>query len=162
MPIFFIKFIIWIVRLLFSFSCYLTEIYFQSYLKIFRHCCSYIDFLLKISDLFMSLWKFQKLDHSKYRECYILFEPELCVDSDFPGFKSFMITPKKYKLPKHSSWLRKFYIRKSTWGCGIAVITTAKIHLTKPKLIFIQVQPLILACERLVMVRISDNGAGWK
>ena len=46
----------------------------------------------------MSLWKFQKLDHSKYKECYILFEPELCVDSDFAGFKSFMITQKKYKL----------------------------------------------------------------
>ena len=91
--------------LLFGFSCYLVHKCFQSYIKIFKRCCCDEDFLVKIPYSFMFLSTFLKFDHSKYNCCYIPLEPEFCVDFDFPGFKSLMITHKKYKLPKHSHWL---------------------------------------------------------
>ena len=64
----FSQIIIWRVRLLFNFSCYLVHMYFQSYLKIFKHCCCcYVDALPKIPYLFMFLGKFQKFDQTKFK-----------------------------------------------------------------------------------------------
>ena len=52
-----------------------------------------------------------KAYHSKYNSCYIPLEPGFCLDSDFLGFKSLMITHKKYNLPKHSHRLRTELIK---------------------------------------------------
>ena len=54
-----------------------------------------VDFLVKIPSFFMFLRKFLKFDHSKYKGCYIPLEPEFCLDSDFPGFRSLITTHKK-------------------------------------------------------------------
>ena len=49
------------------------------------------------------------------------------------------------------------------WWCrGVVVITAAQIHSTKPNSDSAQVQTLLAACRRFAMVRISDNGPGWK
>ena len=40
---------------------------------------------------------------------------------------------------------------------GVVVITIAQLHPTKS-----QVQILLAACRRFAMVRINDNGPGWK
>ena len=45
---------------------------------------------------------------------------------------------------------------------GVVVITTAQLHSTKPELRFCAGSNLLAACRRFVMVRISDNGPGWK
>ena len=45
---------------------------------------------------------------------------------------------------------------------GVVVITTPQLHSTKPELRFCVVQTLLPACRRSAMVRISDNGPGWK
>ena len=48
----------------------------------------------------------------KYKySCYIPLEPGFCLDSDFLGFKSLIITHKKYNLPKHSHRLRTELIK---------------------------------------------------
>ena len=97
------KFIISVVRLLFSLSCYFVHICFQGYLKIFKHCCCcYEDFFVKIPYFSMFLWKFVKFDHSKYRGCYIPLKPEFYVDFDFPVPKSLLINaPKAFKLVEY-------------------------------------------------------------
>ena len=58
----------------------------------------------------MFLWKFLKLDHSKYGGCYIPLEPDFYEDFDFPGSKSLMITQKKYISPQniHIGWILNF------------------------------------------------------
>ena len=57
------------------------------------------------------LFFLHKTYHSKYNSCYIPLEPGFCLDSDFLGFKSLMITHKKYNLPKHSHRLRSELIK---------------------------------------------------
>ena len=49
------------------------------------------------------------------------------------------------------------------WRSGVVVIFTAQLYSTKPELSFcVQVQILIAAYQRSEMVRMSDNGPGWK
>ena len=101
MPMSLSQFIIWIVRLLFSFSCYLGHIHFQSYFTIFKHCCCcFEDFLVKIPCnlilfVFFALLNF---DHTAYKGCYMPLEPVFYVDFDFSGFKSLMVSQKKKSL----------------------------------------------------------------
>ena len=47
------------------------------------------------------------------------------------------------------------------WWCrGAVLITTAQLHLTNPELRFCACSNP--ACRRFAMVRISENGPGWK
>ena len=55
------------------------------------------------------------------------------------------------------------------WRHGVVVITTVQLHSTKPEPRFcvlcrfkLCLQTLLAACQRFAMVRISDNGLGWK
>ena len=48
------------------------------------------------------------------------------------------------------------------WQRGEVDIATAQLHLTKPELKSVHVQILIMACQRLAMVKISGNGSSWK
>ena len=45
---------------------------------------------------------------------------------------------------------------------GIMVITTAHLHSTKPELRFCAGSNPARGVSEIVMVRISDNGPGWK
>ena len=45
--------------------------------------------------------------------------------------------------------------------CGVVVITTAQLHLTKCELNSVQFQIVLAACWRFAMVRISYNSPGW-
>ena len=47
---------------------------------------------------------------------------------------------------------------------GVVDITTAQLHSTKPELMFCggSAQILHAACRRFAMMRIFDNGPGWK
>ena len=48
------------------------------------------------------------------------------------------------------------------WRRGVVVITTAQLHSTKSELGFCVGSNLLAARQRFAMVRISDNGPGWK
>ena len=47
------------------------------------------------------------------------------------------------------------------WPRGAVLIATAQLHSARPELRFC-VESLLAACWRFAMVRISDNGPGWK
>ena len=67
--------------------------------------------------------------------------------------KCFWKVKPKYKF-------HQFYHR--IWHRGVVVMTTAQLHSTKPELRFCAGSNLLAACRRFEMVRISDNGPGWK
>ena len=50
------------------------------------------------------------------------------------------------------------------WRRVVVVINTVQLHSTKPELNSgsAQVQILLVTCRRFEMVRISENGHGWK
>ena len=49
------------------------------------------------------------------------------------------------------------------WHHGFMVIATAQPYSTKPELRFCAGFEILLAvCQRFTMVKISDDGAGWK
>ena len=48
------------------------------------------------------------------------------------------------------------------WRRGVVVITTEPLHSSKPESDSEQIQALLEACRRSAIVRISDNGPGWK
>ena len=58
--------------------------------------------------------------------------------------------------------MREFYEKIEMNFRLVVVITNAQIHSTKPELGSAQVQSLLVACRRFAIVRISDNGSGWK
>ena len=53
------------------------------------------------------------------------------------------------------------FLKLSSFSFLLVVITTAQIYSTKPELILVQIKSCS-TCWRFAMVRMSDNGPGWK
>ena len=53
------------------------------------------------------------------------------------------------------------YGKKNCGALVAVVITTEQLHSAKPEF-KVQAQILLAACRRFGLVRISDNGFGWK
>ena len=56
-----------------------------------------------------------------------------------------------------------FFVEIQLESSAVVAITTVQLYLTNPELRdSVQVQILLAVCRRFEMVRISDNGPGWK